>query len=76
MGGRGRSGAGDGRWRREEFTPLKEGGGDKLLRWTVGGVRIGESSCLGTCMRSRSSDEEAAPALASAPRCRALRALL
>jgi hypothetical protein len=55
MGERGRSGAGDGRWRREEITPLKEGGGDKLLGWTVGGVRIGESSCLpvGGCVMSR-----------------------
>ena len=47
MGERGRSGAGDGRRRREEIMLLKEGGGDKLPRWTVGDVRVGESSCLG-----------------------------
>jgi hypothetical protein len=47
MGERGRSGAGDERWRREEIMPLKEGGGDKLPRWTVEGLRVGESSCLG-----------------------------
>ena len=47
MGERGRSGAGDGRWRRDEIMLFEEGGGDKLPRWTVGDVRVGESSCLG-----------------------------
>ena len=46
MGERGRSGAGGGRWRREEIMLLKEGVGDKLLRWT-GDVKVGEPSCLG-----------------------------
>lgn len=51
MGERGRSGAGDGRWRREEIM-LREGGEDKLPWGTVVGAGVvavgaGEWSCLG-----------------------------